>query len=254
MTPALSQEAASLPVPEILNRLQANVATYLSSVPSFFCDEHVDSNLFQPIDVKVTTATDSIFHIRRSGQGNATQLIESREIKTVNNKPATGENIAGPAIFHGAFTNGVRIVSTDFAPCYIFNRAADQKAHGVRAIVLDYQVNTQSLLDRSCPPIEGGRIFVDPETFHLLRVEARIPHHEITRGVFGLWTWSIDYTPVLLDKRTFWMPSTIESEAIPDSRRNAWSFAAKYSHYHKLEVTSHIVPDAEDAAPAPPSH
>lgn len=247
-----AQQSSELSTSEILARLQANVETYLSSVPSFFCDEHVDSNIFEPMDTKITTETDSIFRIRRSSEGNATQLVESREIKAVNHKRPKSDNITGPAVFRGAFTNGVRIVSTDFASCYIFDRVADEKVGGKMAIVLNYTAPTENLLQRGCPEIRLGKVFIDPTTFHLLRVEARIPDHEITRGVFGLWTWSIDYTPVALGGKTFWMPKTIESEAIPKDRLVAWSFVATYSHYHKLQVTSHIVPDAEGSSPEPP--
>jgi hypothetical protein len=211
LAPSLAQQTPPLSVPEILAHLQTNIATYLSSVPSFFCDEHVDSNIYEPIDTKITTATDSIFRIRRTGEGNATQLTESREIKAVNHKRPKSDTITGPAVFRGAFTNGVRIVSPDFAGCYTFDRLADEKVGGKMAIVLSYSAPTEALLQRGCPEIRQGKVFIDPATSHLLRVEARIPDHEITRGVFGLWTWSIDYAPVRLDGRTFWMPKTIES-------------------------------------------
>ena len=204
------------------------------------------------MDTKVTTATDSIFRIRRTGEGDATKLTESREIKAVNHKPPKSDTITGPAVFRGAFTNGVRIVSPDFASCYAFDRVPDEKAGGTMAIVLTFSPPTESLLQRSCPEIRHGRVFIDPATFHLLRVEARIPDHEITRNNFGLWTWSIDYAPVSIGGKTFWMPKTIESEAIPNDHLVAWSFVARYRNYHKLEVTSRIVPDVSSNPPAPP--
>lgn len=252
LTPVFAQQSVSLSVPEILDRLQANVSTYLTSVPSFFCDERVDSNIFQPMDTKVTTTTDSIFRIRRTNEGDTTKLVESREIKAVNHKPPKSDTITGPAVFRGAFTNGVRIVSSDFASCFTFDRVANEKLGGKAAIVLSYAGTTESLLERACPEVRQGRVFIDPATFHLLRVEARIPNHEITRNNFGLWTWSIDYAPVQLDGKTFWMPKTIESEAIPNDRLVAWSFVARYSNYHKLEVTSRIVPDVSSNPTPPP--
>ena len=254
LAPSLAQQSPELTVPEILAQLQTNIDSYLSSVPSFFCDEHVDSSMEQTnYQGELITATDSIFRIRRSGEGNATQLVESREVKAVNHKrPKSGDTITGPAVFRGAFTNGVRIASTDFASCYTCDRVADEKAGGKMAIVLLYTAPTESLLQRGCPEIRAGRIFIDPTTFHLLRVEARVPDHEITHGVFGLWTWSIDYAPVVLDGRTFWMPKAVQSEAIPNDRKLAWSFVARYSNYHKLEVTSHIITDVGNNPPPPP--
>jgi hypothetical protein len=251
--PSAAQQDQPPSVAQILARLQTNISSYLSTVPSFFCDEHVDSAVEQAgYDGKVFTATDSIFRIRRTGEGDATKLVESREIKAVNKKRPKGDNITGPAIFRGAFTNGVRIVSPDFAPCYSFDRVDDEKVGDTMAIVLSFSPPTESLLQRICPEIRHGKVFIDPATFHLLRIEARIPDHEITPGVFGLWTWSINYAPVVLEGRTFWMPKTIESEAIPTDRHAAWSFVAHYRNYHKLEVTSHIVTDLNSLPAAPP--
>ena len=252
LAPSLAQQTELLSIPETLARVQQNVSSYLSSVPSFFADEHVTSNLNQPNDLKITTVTDSVFHIRRKGEGNATQLVESREIKSVNHKPSKGENITGPAVFRGAFTNGVLLVSPVFAPCYEFQREDDAKVEGIHAIVLSYKSTAETLLDRNCPKVREGRVFIDPHGFHLLRVEARVPDHEIMAGVFGLWTWSINYAPVTLDGRTFWMPRTIESQAVPRYRHAAWSFVAKYSNYHKLEVNSRIITDVGNNPPPPP--
>jgi hypothetical protein len=252
LAPSLAQQPELLSVPETLARLQKNISTYLSSVPSFFCDERVDSNLYQPRDVKITTVTDSVFRIRRTSEDKSTQLVESREIKAVNHKPAKGENITGPAVFRGAFTNGVLLVSPVFTPCFEFQRGPEVRVGGVDAIVLDFKATAETLLDRSCPKVGEGRVFIDPQSFHILRVEARVSDHEIMPGVFGLWTWSINYAPVTLDGRTFWMPKTIESQAVPIDHHAAWSFVAKYSNYHKLEVTSRIITDAGSNPPPPP--
>lgn len=249
--PSLAQLPTQLSVTEILTRLQENASSYLSSVPSFFADEHVSSNLNQPNDLKITTVTDSIFRIRRISEDKTTQLVESREIKAVNHKPANGENITGPTVFRGAFTNGALLVSV-FAPCYEFQRMPEARVGRVDAIVLDFRATAETLLDRSCPKPRDGRVFVDPQSFHLLRVEARTPDHEIMPGVFGLWTWSIDYAPIMLDGRTFWLPKTIESQAVPADHHAAWSFVAKYSNYHKLEVNSRIITDLGNNPSPPP--
>ncbi|WP_157466478.1 hypothetical protein [Edaphobacter aggregans] len=47
------------------------------------------------------------------------------------------------------------------------------------------------------------------------------------------------------------MPKTIESQAIPDDHRVAWSFGARYGNYHKLEVTSHIITDLDSLHSTP---
>jgi hypothetical protein len=248
----LAQQPEDPPFQELLTHLQANLTTYIQTVPSFFCDEHVDSVMEQPGGGKVTTTTDSVFRLKRTGEGNSTQLAESREVKTVNKKAAHGEDITGPAIFRGAFSHGAAVVSLELQSCFDYEHAPSVKIDGVNAIVLKYTALPDAALNRNCPKILEGRAYIDPRDLHLLRVEARIPNHQITRGVLGLWTWSIDYAPVVFDGKIFWMPKTIESRAVPNDHLTAWSFVAKYSKYHKLTVTSHIITDVGSNPPPPP--
>ena len=89
-----------------------------------------------------------------------------------------------------------------------------------------------------------GRVLIDPASMQIKRMELMAPHHVILPGMVGVWKISIDYAPVLLGGQSFWMPSTITSTATPNDGFDSttWSFIARYSNYHKLEVTSHILP------------
>jgi hypothetical protein len=84
--------------------------------------------------------------------------------------------------------------------------------------------------------------------------------------VVGVWDLAIDYAPVLLGGHSFWLPSTIKVKmsGSPDgmliANRNVnesldvdpfqtdWSLFVDYSNYHRLEVTSRIVPFSGAAA------
>ena len=251
---AFAQESSRLSLEDVFNHLQQNATTYLSSVPDFYADEHVDSAMEQAnYDGKIITATDSVFRLRRVSDGRNSTLEESREIKAVNHKrPKNDMTLTGPAVFRGAFSNGIRLVSLDMTSCFEYQRVADAKMNGINAIVVTFTALADAAFDNSCPRVNEGRAYIDPENYHLLRVEARVPNHLIRPGAVGLWTWSIDYAPVTLDGRTFWLPKTIESSAILNDRTVAWSFVAKYSNYHKLEVNSHIITDlGNQPAPAP---
>jgi hypothetical protein len=53
----------------------------------------------------------------------------------------------------------------------------------------------------------------------------------------------------------FWMPSTIASRTTSGSgtfHAIVWSYRASYRNYHKLEVTSRILPASEVGAPLTP--
>jgi hypothetical protein len=59
----------------------------------------------------------------------------------------------------------------------------------------------------------------------------------------GTWAVSVDYASVLLGEKTFWMPKTITSVSTASGHNPViFSFTSQYSDYHKLEVSSHILP------------
>jgi len=95
----------------------------------------------------------------------------------------------------------------------------------------------------------SGRVLIDPATMQITRIELTVPHHIIVPGsrtqmqMEGSWTVGVDYAPVELEGQTFWMPKRISSTAIsPGSDGGNWMFNATYSNFHKLEVTTKILP------------
>jgi hypothetical protein len=96
----------------------------------------------------------------------------------------------------------------------------------------------------------SGRVQIDPGTMQIKRLEFHATHHQINPDIAGVWNFAIDYTPVLLEGKSFWMPAKIDVKMVDDHKIFAlrWSLDATYSNYHKLEVTSRILPGE---APAP---
>jgi len=243
---AQSTDEASLR--DLLIRMQGNLADYQRNVPNFFCDEHVLSSIEEKHALQ-RTSTDSIFRLRRSTTpAGELEFTESREIAKRNGQPAQGEKIQGPAIFSGAFTNAAAVVSLDLAHCYDYKLLPNTRLGKSPAIVVDFASQESALTDSFCPTPErvAGRAYIDPENFHLLRVEAQIPDHDTVNGILSLWTWEIDYAPVSFDSRQFWMPRRIASSAKANDKTAVWSFTANYSNYHKLTVNSRIITDTGD--------
>ncbi len=106
--------AAQPSMDEILRRLQENLWDYQANVPDFFADEHVVSTSKSEGARDMKTTTDSTFRLVRShGIGEPHTFTESREVKLVNKKSAKGEELRGPAIFTGAFSTGLSVVSLE---------------------------------------------------------------------------------------------------------------------------------------------
>lgn len=240
---------------EILLHLQENFWDYLANVPNFFADEHVVSILKQEGVRDTGTTTDSVFRLVRSHEiGEAHNFTESREIKLVNKKPAKGEQIRGPAFFSGAFSSAVGIVSLEMSRCFDYILQPPSQLNNASAIVIDYTLKPDMLQDDSCPGPEkqSGRAWIDPATFHPLRVETNVPSHKDNNGTRVVWNWSVDYAPVTFDTKQYWMPRTITSKAEAYDASGTWFFTANYSNYHKLTASSHIITNVDENPPSPP--
>jgi hypothetical protein len=242
---------------EILQRLESNLSQYDLGVPSFFCDEHVVSRMVPDLNDQATV-TDSVFRLKRVlNADRTTTLEESREVKTVNGRPATTQEIGGPSIVHGAFEGGLAVVSLSQQACmnYTLERMKRNDAQGT--IIVRFASVLTPENKGGCLLQENGRgqVYIDRATMQITRMELTTPHHTIIPGdemgygaIAGEWVLSVDYAPVMLDGKSFWMPATINSRST--SGRGSfhpiiWTFKASYRNFHKLEVTSRILPASE---------
>jgi hypothetical protein len=113
----------------------------------------------------------------------------------------------------------------------------------------------------------SGRIFIGPATMQVIHMEVIAPHHIMEFGkapdgtlippVAGEWRVTVNYAPVHLGGELFWLPTTIDSVITAASsvaigrasNSSTWSFNARYRNYHKLEVTSRILPADAPSTP-----
>ena len=256
-----AQQAKTPTLQEILQRLEANLNHYDTGVPNLFCDEHVISSQVEPGQRDQNTITDSVFRLKRTpNPDRTTTLVESREIKIVDGKPATSQNMDGPTMLSGAFEGGLAVVSLNQTACMNYdllriNRNRPAEPYIVRfATVLTPQNTAKCLLQES----SKGRVFIDSASMQITHLEITTPRHAIIPGnsyrspFVGKRDLTVDYAPVLLGGETFWMPSTITMRVTSGSgtfHPIVWSFRATYRNYHKLEVKSRILPGFEKPAP-----
>lgn len=240
---ALAQPASPPSLDEVLQQLDANLHRYETQVPDFFCSEHVVSS--QTYDRKrQMTVNDSIFRLERmTHPGSAATLEESREAKSINGTFVEGKQIQGPTIIGGVFSGGLDVVSISQKSCmtYSLEPTKPDEPYIVHFATLPGKLAANCLLTEE----SSGRVFIDPATMQVKRMQLIAPDHTILPHTVGVWRITIDYAPVLLDGRTFWMPTTIVSTAIStfDGNDTVWAFDAGYSNYHKLEVSSRVVPE-----------
>jgi hypothetical protein len=251
---------------EILQQLQENVDQYQALVPSFFCDEHVVSTVI-PDPKHESTVTDSTFRLKRVADPNdegKTILEESHEVKMVNGRPATGDIVGGPAYLRGAFSNGLTMVMASKQAYMRYSLKTTGKDKPGDAITVQFASLPERKRADDCGVQEevSGRVQIDPESMQVTHVEFTVPRHLVgstlvptspvyselglaIEPIVGRWSVTVEYAPVVLGGKSFWLPTKISDNIIGSSVRKRWTYDATYSNYHKMEVTSRIVPDTQ---------
>lgn len=255
-SPSLSpaQPASSLTVQTVVAKLQSNLDSYDQSIPAFLVDEHIDSIARQFAERGSSapnheTIAESVFRLSRipDSTANTTILKESREIKTIDSKPANGRDIDAPAMIFGAFSGGMAMVSEDEQNCMRY-QLDPVKPH--KPIVVRFTSLPATERPKDCILSEdaSGRVTIDPISMQINRIEIRVPHHLLIpinpdgqKGAPTMTRWDVQviYKPVVLNSHTYWLPTTISSDCSNEDVE--WSFTGTYRNYHLLEVHSRIV-------------
>jgi len=233
---------------EILQQLQENLNQYDSAVPSFFGDEHVVSSAYSRRGSS-HTVTDSTLYLKRIPRpDDKMNLQESREVKRVNGKPATGDLIGGTLYPHGAFSDDLALVSLSQQVCMDYSLKSIDPGPSKDAILVEFASVAAGERSTACLMQEdvSGRVLIDPETMQITRMQFHAPHHIIGTGMGSL-DVTVEYAPVALGGERFWLPERI-SERMADSLFS-WTYDATYRNYHKMEATSRILPFEETPAP-----
>jgi hypothetical protein len=239
---------AGLAMDEVLDQLQENLSSYRSSVPDLFCNEHVVSAM-ESRRVRTETVTDSTFRLRRlHSEDGLVEFEESRVLRAVDGKVpvSDSEKLSGPAVLSGVFSDGLQVVSREVRGCYVYTMHPVRAGHPKDRIVVDFKNLPRAERAVECPPFEEtrGRATIDPVTMHVVRLEKTTPDPTFGLERAATWTWTVDYGPVQMAGKMFWMPQTIRSVSRTDDGGYMWSFDGRYSNYHLFHAESRLVPVA----------
>jgi hypothetical protein len=238
---------------EILQQLEANLNHYDADVPSFFCEEHVVSSRTAPHERDDSTTTDSVFRLKRTPHADGTTaLVESREIKRVNGRPATSEAVAVPTLLSGIFEGGLAVVSVGQTSCMNYKLERGKKP-GEIVVSFATLLTPSNTADCFLQEKSKGRVVVDAASMQVKRLEIETPRHVLEEGneyverEVGRRELTVEYSPVLLGSEMFWMPSAIGMRTTigSDFDQTVWTFQASYRNYHRLEVKSRILDGPE---------
>ena len=240
-TPALDQ---------LLSRVEANTEQYKATVPSFLCDEHITSQELRDGKLKHETTIDALFRVTRSGE----TLEESREVKTINGEPSSNKKLNMPISFSGGFSGALaKFLSAERRECFDYRPDPSAPASaGTEAFT--FTAREAVAKQPACSNIQPGttgRFVVDSATMQVTHIERTVPN-PIGRDQSVLGTAAVDFAPVNLNGRSFWLPSTVTAFTTETPKTSAFRFTAKYNNYHRFAASSTILPTTSDSTQSQP--
>jgi hypothetical protein len=238
---AQAQERLSLD--RILSQIELNTELYNVTVPSFICNEHIVSQEVHEGKIKREITVDAVFSVIRSTV-KANTLEESREVKLVDGKPAPGKNITMPLSFSGGFSGALnKFLSSDHRLCFEYAPdASTSSPKGIAAFTFVAKPATASGSDcASIQPGTTGRFTVDTASMEVTHIE-RTVQNPVGEDRTVLGTAVVAYAPVILNGKSFWLPTTITAFTTETSKTNGLRFTAHYTNYQRFAATVTIVP------------
>jgi hypothetical protein len=240
---------------QILTRVEANTEQYKASVPSFVCDEHIISQETHNGVPKHETTVDALFRVTRSPSQTGI-LNESREVRAIDGKPSGNKKISMPISFTGGFSGALaKFLSADHRQCFDYKPdPATAAPTGTTAFTFASR-EAAAAKDPACASIQPGttgKFTIDSATVQVTHIERTVPY-PIGKDQGVLSTASVDFAPVTLSGKSFWLPFTVSAYTSETPKTNAFRFTAHYRNYHRFAANSTILPTASDSSTPPQS-
>ena len=245
--------AQSVPkLDQILPRIQQHVREFESSLPDFICDEKITSRELMGGKTIHETDIDSTFrgtqNKDRDPDGKAQPFTEWRDIQTIDGRPAPkGQQLTGPFLFGGGFSSIlVEIFSEENSRYFNYKMIGTDKVDEKAAVLIrfDTKKGQQTLLHRELFGTQyvmkgSGKAWIDLSSMNVLRLEIQFLDPPMPEGVLSL---AVDYAPVVIQEKTFWMPRTVTAEqTIPNPKVPVGGqYVAEYSNYQEYKVSVRI--------------
>ncbi|HEY2169890.1 MAG TPA: hypothetical protein VGJ30_09725 [Candidatus Angelobacter sp.] len=233
----------------ILPRVQEHVKDFEHSLPDFICDEKITSRELMGGKTIHETDIDSTFrgmqNKDRDPDGKAQPFTEWRDIQTIDGRPAPkGQQLTGPFLFGGGFSSVlVEIFSPENSRYFNYKVIGADKVDDKAAVLIKFETrkDQQALLHRELFGTQyvmkgSGKAWIDLASMNVLRLEIQYLDPPMPEGVLSL---SVDYAPVVIKEKTFWMPRTVTAEqTVPNPKMPVGGqYIAEYSNYQEFKVS-----------------
>ena len=245
--------AQSLPkLNQILPRVQEHVKEFEHSLPDFICDEKITSKELMGGTTIHETDVDSTFrgtqNRDKNPDGKYQPFTEWRDVQTIDGRPAPkGQQVTGPFLFGGGFSSIlVEIFAAENSQYFNYKVIGTEKVDGKAAVIVKFETRKgqDALLHRELFGTQyvmkgSGKAWLDLSSMNVLRLEIQYLDPPMPEGVLSL---AVDYAPVVIQEKTFWMPKTVTAEqTIPNPKVPVGGqYVAEYSNYQEYKVSVRI--------------
>lgn len=244
MNAALLAQGPPLSLEQVLPRVQDQMEEFAHRLPDFICDETITSRELAGGKVRKEMVVVSEFKGRQNKVESGKPFTESREVRTVNGKPVRpDQQLSGPFFYRGGFSSIlVAVFSRENERYFNYRLAGTETLAGQPALVLKFETRRgqkrllyHDLFEHQSHLKGKGKAWIDPESMHVIRLEF---HYENSEGAIGGLDVAVNYAPVTIQEKAFWMPQLVTANrAIPYARFVSVRYIAAYSNYHHFNVS-----------------
>jgi hypothetical protein len=248
---ALPALASAQSLSEVLRATSRNVKTFQDQLPDFICNERITSTMSEYGKIRKEKIVESIFTgVQRSSEENQVRFAfaESREVMAIDGKPAR-KGTAFPKLpyrFAGGFSS---LLIKTFAPenleyhdYSIGDRYRSESADSllVRFATKEGQNKLRAIFQgEQLIERDVGAAWVDAASFQvrrLMRQSLNLP------SGFSRSAATVDYGPVIIDDKEFWMPRTVSAELTERYSGATLTYLAEYSDCKKFSADIRFLP------------
>jgi hypothetical protein len=238
----------ALTIEDVLTRVRANVTEYKTSIPSFISDESVLSQRFDGEKLKDEMKVESSFEMVRGGSGS--DLRETRIKNLVNGRAPKNQKVTPPFSFIGGFADVIAFTENK---CADYHFAEAPSIGNPIVVLVSGKLPSGNRLSTCSSQIYDLKAFIDPQTFQVLRLEEAVQDTKMV-GIVGhlpfvavlsnhnVMSFSVDYTPVELGGKTFWLTKTVTADLKDKNKPIRLHYEAHYTNYHRFTATVKILP------------
>jgi hypothetical protein len=246
----LLQVPAVLPLDEVLASVSRNVNDFQDLLPDFVCDERITSTAYESGKIRKMKMVNSIFTAIQKPSyrldTGSLAFTENREITAIDRR-SVRKGTKMPPLPVGMFGGFSSLLTMTFSPktldvhTYKLEQELDQNGRlVVHFRTKENQQSLRSILNGEyLIDNDTGTAWIDVQKMQVVRLERdflRLP-----RNVKWLRD-SVDYGPVSIGGREFWLPHTMRSDAEAWDAKYTTTFLAEYTNCKKFVADIKIVP------------